>query len=257
MKKVLVLVFSLILLVSLPGCGQTADENTAQAANVQSYKAPTESPSHEPSTEEILVSEEWVSHESSWRLTWKAGGTGVATNKYSGKQMSIFDWSVSADGSIELVTPSEKIIDMTLELKHEGDRFLLKAKDLDSVFVRISEYEKSEYDKAYERLTFYEQSFIRRNALLLKIHYGDAFSADDLTIYSIDEDDKGIRVIVSDGGALEELRIDMGISGGTIYTIKNSKLSADTPYEGLFDLDAVNTAIRLYFQEKSAQSIAE
>ena len=262
MKKILVLALSLIMLVSLPGCGRSADEGAAaapaQAAKVQSTEA-TAAPTEQPqlSTEDILTSEEWVSHDSSWRLTWKADGTGTATNKYSGKQMSVFDWSVARDSSIELITPSDKIIDLTLELKNEGDHTLLVAEEQGFIFVRVSEYEKSEYDRAYERLTFYEQSFIRRNALLLKVHYGDAFSPDDLRIYSIEENDKGVMVVVSDGGPLEQLRIDMGVSGGTIYSVKNNSLSPDTPYEGMYDLDAVNAAIRLYFQEKSAQSIAE
>ena len=211
----------------------------------------------EPSTEELLTSEEWISHEHPWRIHWSADGTGFVTNKYSGKQLSVFDWSIGEDGTFTVVTPSDRINDLDLILLQEDGVSVLIAPEQEVRFFRLSDYRKSEYDLAYDRLTFYEQSFLRRNALLLKMHYGDTFTPEDLTLYSIIDDEKGVEVIVSDGGAIEKLRIETGLSNGVIYTAKNYKPEKKILYDGPYDLAAVNAAIRLYFTEPSAMSIAE
>ena len=262
MKKAVLLFLIAAILSGLCACGakdKPAETTTIpEPGNVQTPE-PEETPTPEPevSTEDLLCAEDWVSHDSPWRMTWKPDGSGAIVHKYSGKQMTVFDWTIQENGTISLVTPSDTINDFTYRLTDENGIKTLTAIENDVVFVQVSNYQKSEYDLAYERLTFSEQSFIRRNALLLQLHFADDFDAEQLTVYSVVENERGTQVAVSDGGAIHRLSIEMGATAGTIY-YKGDYASADEITDrGVFDLDAVNRALRLYFTEPSAMSIAE
>ncbi len=252
MKKILLLILTIVILAGVCACG--TQNEPLKAAETE---ASVQSSAPEESVEDLLCAEEWVSHESPWRMTWNPDGSGVAVHKYSGKQMTVFNWSIREDGRLEVITPSDKINDLTFRLTEENGAKTLITIENDCSFVRVSDYQKSEYDIAYEKLTYYEQDFIRKNALLLKMHFGDGFDPDQLTLYSVIENEKGIQIAASDGGAIHKLRIDMGMTNGTIFYLGDYASEDEISDIGIFDLNAVNQALRLYFREKSAMSIAE
>ena len=260
MERIALFLLIIAMLTGLCACGTQANKQSADepAEEIETTAAPAaQTPEPEVRAEDVLCAEDWVSHDSPWRMTWNPDGSGIAAHKYSGKQMTVFDWSIQEDGTISLITPSDRINDFTCRLTDENGATTRTMIENDAVFVQVSDYQNSEYDTAYNRLTYYEQAFIRKNALLLKMHFGAEFDPEQLTLYSVIENEKGTQIAVSDGGAIHRVSIEAGVTNGTIYYLGDYSSEAEIPDRGIFDLDAVNRALRLYFREKSAMSIAE